>query len=137
MTTPVRPAEPATYADWIARHETTHGSSVFGRCRESVVEMRAAFPELTEVRGHVWCTWGRRGHAWLVDGAGNIVDPTRAQFPGPVEYEPWKPGDTVRVGKCMNCGDDIWAPVQTLDAEPPRQSSCSPECETELMREFA
>ena len=124
------------YAGWIERYELEH-VGLLGRCREAVVEMRAAFPELTEVRGHVFCAWGKRGHAWLADPAGNIVDPTAAQFPGVFEYEAWKPGDDVRVGKCMNCGEDIWRPVQTLDVEPKRESSCSSACEAELMREFA
>lgn len=124
------------YAGWIRGYEV-RTPALLGRCRDAVVEMRSAFPELTEVRGHVFCAWGRRGHAWLVTSDGTIVDPTRGQFPGPVEYEPWKPGDTVRVGKCMNCGDEIWRPAQTLAEEPKRESACSGDCEAELMREFA
>lgn len=77
-----------------------------------------------------------RGHAWLVDAIGNVVDPTRDQFPGPIEYEEWKPGDVVRVGKCMNCGEEIWEPVESLGETPPQKSVCSLKCNDELMESF-
>jgi hypothetical protein len=125
-----------TYSEWIAAYVERHNGAVLGLCRQAVVEMRETFPELTEVRGHVYCAWGKRGHAWLVDPAGEIVDPTRAQFPGIIQYEPWKPGDEVRVGKCMECGDDIWRPIQSLDEDPGHASVCSKECEDALMAEY-
>lgn len=47
-------------------------------------------------------------------------------------YEPWKPGDEVRVGKCMNCGEEIWEAVQTIDVAPEQKCICSPECHAEF-----
>jgi hypothetical protein len=99
--------------------------------------MVKAFPELTIVKGHVeTLEWGRRGHMWLRMADGTIVDPTASQFPGILEYDEWKPGDEVRVGACMNCGEDIWRSVQTLDTEPYNPMVCSEECSVELEREF-
>jgi hypothetical protein len=126
-----------TYGEWIAEYVRRHDGAVLGKCRDAVTEMRAAFPELTEKRGHVYVMgWGKRGHAWLVDPGGFVVDPTASQFPGIMLYEEWQPGDEVRVGKCMNCGDDIWEAIQSLDVDPGRRSVCSPACENALAAEF-
>lgn len=124
----------AIYQVWIDRYVAKHGGAVLGLCREAVQEMLVDHPELREVRGHVYCAWGRRGHAWLVDEAGDVVDPTRAQFPGPITYEPWKPGDTVLVGSCMDCGEEIWVAVQSLDEDPGHPTFCSEACEQATLR---
>jgi hypothetical protein len=58
---------------------------------------------------------GKRGHVWLVNPDGDVVDPTRGQFPGDITYEPWEPGDEVRVGTCMQCGAGIWRKVPSLE----------------------
>jgi hypothetical protein len=123
------------YADWIKAYVSRSGY-VFGKCKDGAKEMAAAFPELTVVLGHVYCSWGKRGHAWLVNAEGTIVDPTASQFPDIFEYEPWKPGDTVRVGKCMECGEEIWEPVFELESTPPQRSVCGPECEAALTRAY-
>jgi hypothetical protein len=102
------------YQEWAERFARRNDGIVLGACRKAVKEMIQAFPELHEVLGHVQCSWGRRGHAWCIDEGGEIVDPTRAQFPGPITYEPWQPGQAVRVGRCMNCGMDIWREATTL-----------------------
>lgn len=100
-----------SYDDWIAAyHERLGGGfKTLGRCQQASREMKAAFPELEIVKGHVHCPepWGKRGHWWLVDPEGNIVDPTAAQFPLIFEYEPYREGDEIRVGTCMDCGEAL------------------------------
>lgn len=126
--------EKRTYAGWIVDYVARHDGNVYGCCQEAAEEMRREFPELVEVRGYVHCSWGKRGHFWLKTPGGEVVDPTRSQFPGPVTYNPWKPGDEVDVGTCMNCGFTIWRSVQDLD-KVKTESVCGPECEQEL-REY-
>lgn len=72
------------YKDWIdafiARSPKYHGTdepALRGSCVSATAEMVKAFPELTRVRGFVQ-PGGQ--HWWCVDPAGNIVDPTVAQF---------------------------------------------------------
>lgn len=115
------------YETWIAEYAAR--AKLYGQCEPATKEMAAAFPELSIVRGHVIDgRWGKRAHWWLVTPAGEIVDPTAAQFPALFEYEPWSPGQEVRVGRCMNCGDDIYLAVDTLDIEPPQKCICSEAC---------
>lgn len=122
---------PTKYDEWIRNYTEDGKKPVLGKCREAVVEMIQQFPELKEVRGHVLVMgWGMRGHAWCVDPDGIIVDPTKSQFPIIIVYEPWVPGTEVRVGKCMECGSEIWAPVFNLEETPARKTFCSEECET-------
>ena len=129
------PVDPR-YEAWIKSYRDRVGIT-HGRCKPAVAEMREAFPELREVRGHVFSmTWARRGHIWCETPDGEIVDPTADQFPDIVRYEPWKPGDEVLVGKCMNCGEEIWRAVWSLTEEPVRVSTCSEDCDRELMAEF-
>jgi hypothetical protein len=81
----------------------------------------------------------RAEHVWCVDSTGKIYDPTVLQFfPEAVfRYVPWQPGDRVRTGRCMNCGDDIHRAVQSLDEHGgQRDYVCSPKCELELDRWF-
>lgn len=116
------------YNSWIA--QWLSNNQALGACQQAVTEMAKAFPELTIERGHVMCPapWGLRAHWWLVDPKGNIVDPTASQFPGIFAYEPWTPGDEVRVGKCMNCGCEICEALESIDRAPEPKSICSPEC---------
>lgn len=102
------------YVDWVEAY-VKRTPFLRGQCIKASEEMRQAFPELVEVRGHVYCAWGKDGHVWLTTPEGEIVDPTRGQFPGPIRYEAWKPGDMVEVGRCMDCGEYIWESVQSLD----------------------
>lgn len=76
--------------------------------------MAAEFPGLEVVRGYVLTAeWGRRGHWWCEDKDGEILDPTRGQFPTPfLTYEPHVEGADVRLGKCMQCGTEIWGPEE-------------------------
>lgn len=117
-----------SYAEWIAAYHKRLGGPewTYGRCREAAEEMKAAFPELEVKWGHVYCPppWGTRGHWWLVDPKGTIVDPTAAQFSDGIHaYEEWVEGDDVRLGSCYNCGAEIWGPPD--NGHP---IACSPEC---------
>jgi len=116
------------YKEWIVKYLERHNNAVLGKCTEATKEMKEAFPELTVVPGHVFTDWGQRGHMWLTDSGDQIVDPTRSQFNLIFEYVPWTPGQSVRVGRCMNCGDEIWVAVQTLDKDPGHRSICSDAC---------
>lgn len=116
---------------------------LLGQCKEACEEMRKAFPELMVVPGHVMCIWGKRGHIWLVAPNGDTIDPTRKQFPGVVEYEPWKPGDSVLIGVCMYCGHEIWKPVQSLTLDDPfglgpceHREFCSDACADNMARDM-
>lgn len=97
-----------------------------GRCHEIAFEMAGVFDDLRLVTGHVYCPepWGKRGHWWLVDLDGAIVDPTAGQFTCGIDrYEEYADGDPVRLGACMNCGEDIWGPPG------PRPTFCGGVCE--------
>ena len=125
------------YDEWIAEYQGRN-PSLLGRCGMAVAEMTAEFPELRIVRGHTETVWGRRGHFWCVSPDDEIVDPTAAQYPGPILYEAWKPGDEVRVGTCMNCGIGIWLAVNNLDDDHEKSNPgyCSDECHEDLRRDF-
>lgn len=119
-----------TYAEWIASHVPTHP---LGECKKYATEMAAAFPELTLVAGHVETMgWGRRGHWWLETPSGDIVDPTARQFHGPILYSAWDPTEPVRLGKCMNCGEEIWECVESLD-KATQKGICGDRCEREFI----
>lgn len=82
-----------------------------GKCATATRQMQEAFPELTRVRGHYYCpVWGERQHWWLTDEEGQIVDPTKEQFPshGRGGYEPWIEGSPEPTGRCPNCGELIY-----------------------------
>ena len=85
------------YQDWI----DANVRECYGKCAEVTRAMQAAFPELIRVRGH----YGEHAHWWLTTARGEIIDPTRSQFPFLGEYEPWLEGSTEPTGICPNCGD--------------------------------
>ena len=113
------------YPDYAATVEDTGG---LGLCREFTEELQAMFAEdLTRVYGHVILQQvdpGERAswpHWWCLDPTGDIVDPTRGQFPGEVEYvmhDPKRPP----TGKCFNCGDYCYE----------GRALCSDVCESEM-----
>jgi hypothetical protein len=119
------------YTQWIATYLARVGSPR-GQCVVAANEMREAFPELVEVRGWFHCA----EHCWLLAPDGTIVDPTVSQFgmwdTVPEAYRAWKPGDEVRVGRCMECGDDIYRVVQTLD-DGVRESFCDVKCRSDFV----
>ena len=115
-----------TYTEWIADYRA-RTPTTRGRCVSACRTMVRAFPELTIVPGFARSAWGEEEHAWCVTKSGEIIDPTDNQFPGPITYRAWKPGDTVRVGKCANCGDNIYRAVDSLDGSQDT-SICGTEC---------
>lgn len=125
----------AHYEEWIKAYVARVKSQLLGRCAEAVQEMAAAFPALRVAKGHVDVPgWGRRGHWWLVDKDGQIVDPTAGQFPAIFGYEEYQDGQEIRVGTCMNCGEGTYAysmaEAEAIAGCPP--SVCSPDCERAL-----
>ncbi len=118
------------YEQWI--EQWVADNRAYGQCQEATTAMVEAFPELTIVPGRVSCDWGQRAHWWLTDPNGYIVDPTVSQFGAVFSYHPWKPGDEVRVGKCMNCGDEIWRSVQVLDPPSKNECICNKNCADEF-----
>ena len=91
------------YLKWIDLNVSEDG---YGKCSEITLMMERKFPELHRVRGHYYCLiWGERTHWWLVTQNGDIVDPTKEQFPskGTGKYVEWPEGDQEPTGKCPNC----------------------------------
>lgn len=126
------------YCDWIAAYVEQQDGALLGKCSAACNEMILVFPELKIIRGHVYdAYWGKRGHFWLVTEDGKIIDPTRGQFPArSIQYEAWDPSVPVRVGKCMECGVEIFKCVATLDEKPQVESVCSEECEQKLLNYY-
>ena len=120
------------YERWCDSYQSRMGKRVLGRCKEAVAELRTEFPELTQVRGHTHGEWGKRAHVWAVTDEGMIVDPTRAQYPGHIDYEAFEPSQLVRVGTCMDCGAPLEVEAFDLDAELPAHPNnpfCDEACE--------
>ncbi len=108
------------YTDWIATWLKTNNP--YGRCADATEAMKAAFPELTRVRGYYLdAAWGSREHWWLTAPDGSIVDPTAEQFPtlGKGHYEPWDETQKEPTGQCMDCGEYCYD----------GNTFCSPACE--------
>jgi hypothetical protein len=125
----------AKYSAWIEVYVLRENDVLLGKCRTACEEMLGVFPELKLVRGHVYdAYWGKRGHFWLMMEDAKIIDPTRGQFPArSIQYEAWEPSVPVKVGKCMECGVEIFKCVATLDEKPPVESVCSEECQKRLL----
>lgn len=111
------------YEKWIQEWRSANVS--LGMCSGATSQMNMAFPELRRVRGHVLCEQGRCAHWWLETPDSEVVDPTADQFQAIFEYDEYEEGQEVRVGKCMDCGDDIYA--TTMNAK--RTSFCDDVCE--------
>ena len=120
-----------TYDEWITDF-VSNQRVIRGACGRAVNEMVEAFPELKRVAGWVLFAGGCSEHFWCVAPDGAIVDPTASQFNSELHYQEFQPGDEVRVGRCMNCGDGIYAKVGRLDDRSVARSVCSPECAAAL-----
>ena len=126
----------SAYDQWIADFISKQ-RVIRGACGRAVNEMAKAFPELKCVAGWVTFSGGCTEHFWCGAPDGSIVDPTASQFRKPLRYQEFQPGDEVRVGRCMNCGDGIYAQVQRLDDRSVARSVCSPECAAALEAELS
>lgn len=96
------------YIKWIKlKYPTPH--SAIRQCEQATHLMTKEFPNLRRVRGHVFVIQNQRTeeHWWCEDFSGNIVDPTRHQWNGPifdyVEFNGEEP-----TGKCYQCGEFIY-----------------------------
>ena len=117
--------------DYLASFENPF-KATYGKCAEVSQMMQEAFPELERVRGYVYTPWGKREHWWLKTTDETIVDPTADQFPSIFEYEEWHEGMERRLGKCMDCGEEIWG----VDAKSVHSTMfCNADCE-EATRQY-
>jgi hypothetical protein len=109
-----------TYEEWIEAYigRFEDPALMLGKCKEAVEEMHAEFPELRVVRGHAVCPapWGEREHWWLEEQGGRILDPTALQFTAGVHtYREYSEGDPICVGKCRDCGEEIWGDPERFE----------------------
>ena len=134
----------AAYDLWIQTYRKEKGWKMVGTCQSATQAMGEFFPELRRVPGRVLLGSGRECEHWWCESNRQVWDPTEPQFDeegGIIDYIPWKPGDEVRIGKCMNCGVQIYAAVQKL-GEPPvlppgvSTMTCSAGCGEALAMEF-
>lgn len=122
------------YDAWIAAFIASRNGILNGACSHATEAMVAAFPELRRVAG--FCQG--REHFWCVSAGGTIVDPTAIQFHRRAaidDYVEWHPGDEVRMGTCMCCGEPIYGRPTTLGGDDPElrsTSECSDSCGAEL-----
>lgn len=103
---------------------------VRGHCQQFCEKFINQFPNLKMTPGF----YLDNEHFWCYDETGFIIDPTVEQFGGkflePVEnnYRVYnKETDIIRLGRCMNCGDEIFG----IAAEG-EKSVCSTDCQNDL-----
>lgn len=115
------------YKEWIEKYIASN-KFIAGLCASVTQDMCKEFSELKRIPGHViWADGSSREHWWCEDQFGNIIDPTASQWPLlPAEYVAWKPGNEVCIGRCMECGDYIYAAPNSLDGA--RKEICSDKC---------
>lgn len=106
-------------------------TDALGTCKEVTEELAQRCPELRRVRGFYYdIFWGQRTHWWLIAPNGQIIDPTKSQFPDTHgEYEEWVEGQEEPVGLCANCGDYVYASKWAGDP-----TVCSEKCGIEFAR---
>lgn len=116
------------YQSWIDANYPTQ-ESAYGQCRKAVQKMIEAFSELREVKGHAETDWGQRQHFWCETPEGDVVDPTRKQYPGGrvYAYEEANEDTLVVVGPCAHCGEGIRVPLKEAQ-QGYRPELCSAEC---------
>ena len=115
------------YDSWISNHKGNMGA---GMCQSRSKEMQKVFPELILCRGYYTSPIdGMPAHWWLKTPDGTVVDPTVGQFKMGKQgcYEEYNEDDhgPLPIGKCMNCGDLVYAGA-------PATCCCSKECEEAL-----
>lgn len=102
-----------------------------GKCKEMSEALCSQDSSLTLVRGHYHCPiWGEQPHWWCRKPSGEIVDPTKDQFPsrGIGEYVEFS--GTV---ECSNCGKKIREDEAHFES---RYAFCSYECHGQFMGAF-
>lgn len=118
-----------TYHNWI---KCNVPEQCVGICETITKRMMEEFPELIRVRGHVILLFrpdcDPYSHWWLKTATGEVVDPTRSQFPGKIVYDEWDESEPEPIGKCLNCGGYCYA-----DSDYSNKDLCSTKCEKEYM----
>ena len=115
------------YRNWIESNYPTWGTAR-GKCHQACLDIQKIFPELTITNGFVWALGypTEQEHWWLKDTEGNIVDPTKIQFGGILNYEEVDDSHPLRNyprEKCCNCGEKYY---RTPDHQ--YSSVCSKDC---------
>lgn len=102
-----------------------------GKCKEMSKVLVAADPTLTLVRGHYLCpAWGEQPHWWAKKPTGEIVDPTKDQFPSRgaghyIEFD----GNV----ECSNCGKQMKEDEGSYESN---YVFCSNECHGQFVGVF-
>lgn len=93
----------AGYATWIKNNYPT-SESAHMECREAVVRMTSAFPELEPIKGHVYVGTNYRSHWWCQDKVTKkIIDPTAHQWGNGICKYQEHTGPEPH-GECLYCG---------------------------------
>lgn len=82
----------------------TNYSKYRGKCKELCEELIQTQSNLSIVRGFYYdAFWGKQPHWWCQDEFGNIIDPSKKQFPDLngeyEEFDGW--------ANCSNCSKEI------------------------------
>lgn len=100
-----------------------------GKCKEMSEDLIKERPELTLVRGHYHSLNGGYvdQHWWTKDKEGNIVDPTKKQFPckGMGDYVEFN-----GIISCEECGKEVKEEEASFAGRFP---VCSSKCHSELI----
>ena len=106
--------------------------SVFGHCHLYARVFVEYFPELRYAHGEIFDhIWGKRAHGWCVNiRTGEIIDPTREQFPAPCDFNEYRElsPQELPLGKCLNCGELIYS-----EDKPLSDRFCSSQCTTSFL----
>ncbi len=95
-----------------------------GKCKEMSEALILNNPHLRLVRGHyIDHIWPDQPHWWCVDAEGNIIDPTKDQFPskGTGEYVEFS-----GLATCEHCGKQVHE--DDIRQTAGRHVYCSGEC---------
>lgn len=129
------------YQRWVDNQVGPYTRGMCGKCTE---QMTQRFPELKRCSGWAIDACGQMyEHYWCETEDGEIVDPTVSQFLFKiVTYRYFVPGDVIKVGKCLECGQHIFGKVQDpRDPQPElvggarSMTVCSDECLKALVAE--
>jgi hypothetical protein len=95
------------YKLWVKQHYP-NAKAATGQCHQAAKAMVKEFPELRLARGFVSTPDAELTHWWCVDQEGDVIDPTRHQFPlvfWYTEISDDHPLAKYPMKKCMNCGE--------------------------------
>lgn len=110
------------YKNWMMAYQE-RTDNVKNKCASATLEMQKAFPCLVRKRGAVLIPLSNRKytHWWLEAPDGIKIDPTEYQFGCILEYFERDESKPEPIGKCLECGTDIYP-------DAPSGNTCSIEC---------